>query len=331
MRTGADISHWQSAFDAAGYKASGEDFIFLKATEGRSFVDQTFVRRWQAAKAADLPRGAYHYGYPDGSLADQVEHFVRVVTAAGWQQADVFILDMEAHNNQSPAEIVAWSDQWIERVRAALGGRGLFYTFPYFWRDQMGDPDHIPGNALGWWARYYSHPYRDLKNMTKPAAWPDPPAVWQCSNGQSGCVKNVVSIGFCDYNQMTDATFTTLFEGEEPDVTPEEHRWLEELYRAFTVQGTTSPKQTVDLLFSRVRTITNSLPGLLDDEAKVLAAVGAIGTAVNTSEDAILGALAALDLMLTDEQVAAIAAAVQIDEAKLAEAVRFRLHEALGT
>jgi hypothetical protein len=69
---------------------------------------------------------------------------------------------------------------------------------------------------------------------------------------------------------------------------------------------------------------------LLDDEAKVLAAVGAVTDAVGSSRAAILGALAALNLDLSPEQITAIAAAVDVDEAAVAEAVRFRLSEALA-
>ena len=69
---------------------------------------------------------------------------------------------------------------------------------------------------------------------------------------------------------------------------------------------------------------------LVDDEAKVLGAVNAVTAKVGVSEQVVLGALAALNLNLSDAQVAAIAAAVSIDEAKVAEAVRFRLSEALA-
>ena len=58
MKTGVDISHWQATFNAAQYKASGEDFIILKASESTNYRDPTFNGRWDAAHAANLARGA---------------------------------------------------------------------------------------------------------------------------------------------------------------------------------------------------------------------------------------------------------------------------------
>jgi N-acetylmuramoyl-L-alanine amidase-like protein len=56
---------------------------------------------------------------------------------------------------------------------------------------------------------------------------------------------------------------------EEPDVTEEQARQLKAIHDALTVPGTTSPEQTVNLLFDRVRTIeartveiTDKLDGL---------------------------------------------------------------------
>lgn len=64
---------------------------------------------------------------------------------------------------------------------------------------------------------------------------------------------------------------------------------------------------------------------------EVIAAINAVKTKVGGGESAVLAALATLDLSLSDADVTAIAAQVKIDEAKVAEAVRFSLSQALSS
>ena len=216
MKTGGDISHWQGSFNAATYYASGEDFLILKATERSDYVDPTFKGRWAAC--GNRPKGAYHFCRPTGADADsEADHFIRTVKAAGWTDRSTWALDMEDNDGGlSAAALVAWADRWCNRVRNALDGRGLFYSYIPFIRSTMGDPGRIPGGCLGWLARYASAPYAPIGSNPhpQPKGWPDPPHVWQCSNGEAGCVKSVASIGKCDYNRMTDAAFATLFSAD---------------------------------------------------------------------------------------------------------------------
>ena len=45
------------------WPASGVAFAFIKATEGGDHADDRFADNWAAARAAGMPRGAYHYYY----------------------------------------------------------------------------------------------------------------------------------------------------------------------------------------------------------------------------------------------------------------------------
>jgi hypothetical protein len=44
--------------------------------------------------------------------------------------------------------------------------------------------------------------------------------VWQRTDGKRGRTKSVASVGLCDFNEMADAAFATLFSGD--DLTKEE-------------------------------------------------------------------------------------------------------------
>jgi GH25 family lysozyme M1 (1,4-beta-N-acetylmuramidase) len=211
-KTGADISHWQASLDPVRYKASGEDFLILKATEHTRYLDPTFRDRWAAARSADLPRGAYHFARPGtGTVDAQADHFIRTLRAAGVSADDTWALDMEDDGGKGAATLVAWAERFCDRVAAALGSPGLFYSNIPFIRSTMGNPGRVPGGCLAWIARYAAAPYQDPHPC--PKGWPDPPDVWQCSDGINGCVKTVASIGKCDYNRMTDAAFAKLFGG----------------------------------------------------------------------------------------------------------------------
>jgi len=213
MKTGADISHHQRTFDAKRYKDSGEDFIILKATEGTQFTSRTFASRWRDAGARNLPRGAYHFARPGGAVNPQADHFIEVVQAAGFRAGDAWALDLERVEGRGAAQLVDWADKWIARVRAALGGIGLFYASTGFITGQLGSPDHVPGGALTWVARYNSTVRTPWQGLRRPAAFPDPPAVWQRTDGKLGRAKRVASIGLCDFNEMTDTAFAALFKG----------------------------------------------------------------------------------------------------------------------
>ena len=56
-----DISHWQDSVDFPALKQAGILGIILKATEGLSYVDSTFVTRKTAAHRAGLITSQYHF------------------------------------------------------------------------------------------------------------------------------------------------------------------------------------------------------------------------------------------------------------------------------
>lgn len=211
-KTGADISHYQGSFNPATYKAAGEDFVIVKATESTGYLDPTFKARWAAAGSAGLARAAYHFARPgDGGPDAQADHFVRATKAAGWRSGDGWALDMEDAGGVSAVGLLSWADRWCLRVRGELGGRGLFYSYVPFIRATMMNPGRVPGGCLAWVARYAAAPYQDPH--PRPNGWPDPPDCWQCGDGAVGCVKDVAGIGRCDYNRMTDGAFAALFGG----------------------------------------------------------------------------------------------------------------------
>src|SRR5689334_1580650 len=76
---GIDVSHYQGVIDWNQVAEAGTAFVFIKATEGTSYVDPQFQDNWSGAKAAGLLRGAYHFFQPGEDPQQQAEYFLSVV------------------------------------------------------------------------------------------------------------------------------------------------------------------------------------------------------------------------------------------------------------
>jgi len=72
---GVDVSHHNGRVDWRRIRAAGYTFAYLKASEGVTLRDSTFARNRDAARAAGLVTGAYHYLSLCNPAADQARNF----------------------------------------------------------------------------------------------------------------------------------------------------------------------------------------------------------------------------------------------------------------
>jgi lysozyme len=127
---GIDVSHHQGPIDWAPVKASGQAFVFLKATEGADFRDTRFVENWRDARAEGLVTGAYHFFTFCSPGVAQAENFLAV--APRDEPMLPFAVDVEFTGNcvgwesvrQIQTELVAF----VEHVRERAGAAPLLYT-----------------------------------------------------------------------------------------------------------------------------------------------------------------------------------------------------------
>jgi lysozyme len=80
-RQGIDVSRHQGAIDWAALPAQGVDFAYIKASEGGDHRDPRFSENWLGAKAARIPRGAYHFFTLCRTGAEQARNFIATVPA----------------------------------------------------------------------------------------------------------------------------------------------------------------------------------------------------------------------------------------------------------
>ncbi|MEE1840192.1 GH25 family lysozyme [Streptomyces sp. NPDC007076] len=142
MLHGVDVSSHQASFDTDGL-----DFVFIKATEGRSYTNPNLAEQVKRARDADCVVGFYHFLWP-GNINAQAEYFLsRTPEKAG----DLLAVDWE-QNGEGERASNAEKDHFIREVkRLRPHYKVLLYCNRYFWLNY--DTTSYAGDGL-WIADY---------------------------------------------------------------------------------------------------------------------------------------------------------------------------------
>jgi lysozyme len=114
---GLDVARYQGAIDYAKVYASGVHFVYMKATEGKDYVDPAFKGNWARARAAGMAHGAYHFMTWCSTAAEQARWFVKNVPAD--QDALPPVLDLEWNHDSSCKRKWDRADV-LEKIRVML-------------------------------------------------------------------------------------------------------------------------------------------------------------------------------------------------------------------
>ncbi|WP_445300896.1 GH25 family lysozyme [Microcoleus sp. BR0-C5] len=182
---GIDVSGWQGNVNWQSVKNDGYSFAFVKATEGTGFTDQQFAQNWQGTKNAGVVRGAYHYFHPDLDPVAQANHFINTIGTLAPNDLPP-VLDLEHADNLSATTVLSKAQQWLDVVENATGRKPIVYTYPSFWKDNLGNTQQFSDYPL-WIANYTS-----ASGPIVPGGWKNW-TFWQYSdsgrvNGISGNV-----------------------------------------------------------------------------------------------------------------------------------------------
>ncbi len=182
---GVDVSGYQhsTSLDWSQVQASGVEFAYLKATEGRTYTNPYFAADWAATTGLGLYRGAYHYAWPSsGTAVAQATYFVSVAGLAD-QPGDLPpVLDLENHGSLGVAALRTWTANFLSTVESLTGRTPIIYTSPNFWRTYLGDSTAFTRYPL-WVAHYTSASQPSL-----PGGW-STWTFWQ--NTSSGRVNGI--------------------------------------------------------------------------------------------------------------------------------------------
>jgi lysozyme len=154
---GVDVSGHQGHINWTALAASGVAFAYIKATEGGDFRDKYFQENWSRAKAAGMPRGAYHFLTQCRSGADQAANFILTVR----KEAGVLPPAVDAEHmgpcppGQSVADIRGEMLAFMNLVEAHYGKRPVVYVTREFHQAYL---DGYFGTETFWVRRLFLPP-----------------------------------------------------------------------------------------------------------------------------------------------------------------------------
>ncbi len=139
---GVDVSAYQPDYDT-----DGSDFVFVKATEGRTYVNPRLKSQVKRARDAECVVGFYHFLWP-GNTKEQAEHFLDKTPE---KEGDLLAVDWEQTGEGTHASS-ADKDRFIREVkRLRPHHRVLLYCNRTFWLNH--DTSSYAGDGL-WIADY---------------------------------------------------------------------------------------------------------------------------------------------------------------------------------
>lgn len=152
---GMDISHYQGKIVWDSLKVMADvngktirdirlaskiypvEFVFIKATEGESLVDQRFHEFWNAAGEAGVQRGAYHFFRSSRNPLAQAENFISAVGELGPGDLPP-VLDIESmHRGCTKDQLNAAVLKWLEAVEEHYGVKPVIYASDSYLREKL--------------------------------------------------------------------------------------------------------------------------------------------------------------------------------------------------
>lgn len=153
---GVDVAAHQhpggTPIDWSKVRSDGQSFAFVKATEGGDWVNPHYVQDIQAANAAGLKTGAYHYARPAGDAKTQAANFAAQIALAPDQTLPP-ALDIEVAEGKSAAQLEQWIEEFTSELKRLTGRTPMIYTYKYFWMGQMNNSQKFSDMPL-WLAAY---------------------------------------------------------------------------------------------------------------------------------------------------------------------------------
>lgn len=186
---GVDISHHNDEVDLKEL-ATNVEYIYMKATEGRTFVSPAYESRAKILKGLDVLWGAYHYYRIDTDPIEQAKNFVRF--KSGWTLPPV--LDIEQYGNERYNHAKHTPDLlvFLKYVEEHTGFVPVIYTSYYYARDVIRPTVEFAKYPL--WLAWYT---KDFERVLTPLPWSEI-KIWQKT--ESGRIKGVE--GNVDINEV---------------------------------------------------------------------------------------------------------------------------------
>ncbi|MDX3524533.1 glycoside hydrolase family 25 protein [Streptomyces scabiei] len=184
MLRGIDVSSYQSA----SYDTTGLSFVFVKATEGRTYTNPKLAAQTETAREGGLVVGFYHFLRP-GNLTAQAEYFVgRAPERAG----DILAVDWETTHEGTHATN-AEKDRFLRTLKKLRpNNRVILYCNRDYWLtvdstsyacDGLWIADYVTAGTPRIKAKWRFHQYTDNPHDKNVAAFPNRTALREWAAG----------------------------------------------------------------------------------------------------------------------------------------------------
>lgn len=136
FREGIDVSHYQGSIDwdqVAG--AEKISYVYIKATEGATYVDDTYERNLREVRRVGLSVGSYHFYRPNTNWREQLDNLTNNVKAH--EQDLVPIIDIEHRGHVSEAKFLRDLKDFVKHVERHYGKKPLLYSYQNFYNKHL--------------------------------------------------------------------------------------------------------------------------------------------------------------------------------------------------
>jgi GH25 family lysozyme M1 (1,4-beta-N-acetylmuramidase)/LysM repeat protein len=171
---GIDVSHWNAGIDWVKVRATGQRFMVAKATEGITYMDDTFKANWLGSKTAGLLRGAYHFFRCNVDAKKQADYYIDYVRSVKDDGEFPPVLDLETNDGLTKEKIVPAVKVWLDRVEAAFGRKPIIYSRTNFLQDNLSLPGGGPppwAKDYPLWLAWYPFQFTDGMSPSLPRGW----------------------------------------------------------------------------------------------------------------------------------------------------------------
>ncbi len=128
---GIDVSSYQGKIDWGVLSRQNISFVFIKATEGSTFVDKSFDYNFTEAQKTSLAVGAYHFFSYDSGGQTQAENFINTVTPFEGMLPPVIDLEFYGDKEKDPPDRESVSAQlkiMLELLEEHYGQKPIIYA-----------------------------------------------------------------------------------------------------------------------------------------------------------------------------------------------------------
>lgn len=128
---GIDVSSWQQNIDFAAVRNAGIEIVYMKSSEGSSYIDSYFETNYRNAKANGLKVGFYHYvtARTTEQARAQATFFAKVIS--GKEPDCKLAMDFENFGNLSTTQVNEISRVFLETLENLTNKEVLIYSNAY--------------------------------------------------------------------------------------------------------------------------------------------------------------------------------------------------------